>query len=205
MVRKTKEDAQKTREAIIEAASHVFVEKGVANASLNEIASRAGVTRGAVYWHFENKIDLFKALHESLSQPFIDRILNNLEQDQDNPLDQLKDLCITMLDDLTDNEHKQRVLKILFFKCDYSGEYEELLQVQCQNKKEKLALFAQYFERAQKKGTLRADISPAIMATSLMSYIGGIANEWLRYPETMDLKKQGRDIIDLYFNGLYSR
>lgn len=205
MVRKTKEDAQKTRLDIIEAASHVFVEKGVANASLNEIAERAGVTRGAIYWHFENKKDLFHALHESLAQPFLDSLLRDLEKNHDDPLGQLKDLCIHLLIDLTENEHKQRVLKILFFKCDYSGEFEPLLQEQCQNKEEKFALFAQYFDRAQKKGQLRDDITSDVMVKSLMCYISGIANEWLRHAETLDLKQQATAMMDLYFTGLYAR
>lgn len=205
MVRKTKEDAQKTRQDILEAAAHVFVEKGVANASLNEIAERAGVTRGAIYWHFENKCDLFHALHESLSQPFLDSLLADLEKDHEDPLGQLKELCISLLIELTENDHKQRVLKILFFKCDYSGEFEPLLKEQCQGKQEKFALFAKYFDRAQKKGQLRDDIAPDMMVTSLMCYISGLANEWLRYPDTLDLKKQASAMMKLYFNGLYAR
>ena len=58
-MRKTKEEAYQTRCNLLVAALSVFYERGVAQASLDEIAKAAGVTRGALYWHFKNKEDLF--------------------------------------------------------------------------------------------------------------------------------------------------
>ena len=63
MARKCKEDAEKTRQAVIEAALDVFSEKGYAKATFDEIAARAGFTKGAVYWYFRNKADLVAALN----------------------------------------------------------------------------------------------------------------------------------------------
>ncbi|MDR3299114.1 MAG: TetR family transcriptional regulator, partial [Candidatus Accumulibacter sp.] len=62
MVRKTREEALVTRNAILDAAETVFQEHGVSRTSLAEVAVAAGVTRGAVYWHFTNKADLFDAM-----------------------------------------------------------------------------------------------------------------------------------------------
>lgn len=62
MVRKCKEDAEKTRQAILEAALDVFSEKGYAKTTFAEIAVRAGFTKGAIYWYFRNKADLVGAL-----------------------------------------------------------------------------------------------------------------------------------------------
>ena len=58
MVRRTKEEAQETRNSILDAAERVFFEKGVSRTSLADIAQAAGVTRGAIYWHFAHKSDL---------------------------------------------------------------------------------------------------------------------------------------------------
>ena len=69
MARRTKEEAQETRQAILDAAVRVFAQQGVANASLTDIAQEAGVTRGAIYWHFANKADLINTLWE-LGQSF---------------------------------------------------------------------------------------------------------------------------------------
>ena len=73
MVRKTKEEAQDTRHAILDAAERVFQERGVSHTSLAEIATAAGVTRGAIYWHFANKSDVFDALFERAFAPLEER------------------------------------------------------------------------------------------------------------------------------------
>jgi TetR/AcrR family acrAB operon transcriptional repressor len=64
MVRRTAEDAAKTRDAILDAGLHVFAERGFAAAQLEDIARRAEVTRGALYHHFTNKADLYLAILE---------------------------------------------------------------------------------------------------------------------------------------------
>ena len=63
MVRRTKEEAQETRAQIIEAAEKAFYKRGVARTTLADIAELAGVTRGAIYWHFNNKAELVQALN----------------------------------------------------------------------------------------------------------------------------------------------
>lgn len=58
MARKTKERALLTRELILDAGERLFIERGYRSVSLEEIAEAAGVTRGALYWHFSGKGDL---------------------------------------------------------------------------------------------------------------------------------------------------
>ena len=69
MARRTKEEAAITREQLLDAAEHVFRERGVAGSSLAEVAAAAGVTRGAVYWHFRDKADLCAAMCERATLP----------------------------------------------------------------------------------------------------------------------------------------
>ena len=69
MARRTKEDAAATRNGLIDAAERVFCEKGVSRASLSDIASAAGATRGAIYWHFKDKVDLFNAMMDRVTLP----------------------------------------------------------------------------------------------------------------------------------------
>src|SRR5687768_7926109 len=57
-VRRTKEDAAATRAAVLDASLRVFSRKGYAATRLEEVAAEAGVTRGAVYWHFADKAEL---------------------------------------------------------------------------------------------------------------------------------------------------
>ena len=69
MARRTKEDADATRNSLLDAAERVFYEKGVSRASLSDIAQAAGATRGAIYWHFKDKVALFNAMMDRVTHP----------------------------------------------------------------------------------------------------------------------------------------
>jgi AcrR family transcriptional regulator len=74
------------RAALLEAAVEVFAERGYREASVGEIAARAGYSKGALYWHFESKGDLFFALlEESIDEPWRESIelLESAPADQD--------------------------------------------------------------------------------------------------------------------------
>lgn len=89
-MRRTKEESEITREEILNAAARVFCEKGYAHSSLSEIAKAARVTRGAVYWHFDNKAEIFDALHERLHRPLADMIMQDARSDHPEPLTQIR-------------------------------------------------------------------------------------------------------------------
>ena len=69
MVKKSKEDAELTRKRIITAAREVFLSRGVSRTTLEHIATQANVTRGAIYWHFKNKTEIFQAIREQVLLP----------------------------------------------------------------------------------------------------------------------------------------
>ncbi len=77
MARKKKEEAQQTRQQLIEAAIGQFATRGVANTTLTDIADAANVTRGAIYWHFTSKSEIFNAIWEQ-QLPFRDIIRDRL-------------------------------------------------------------------------------------------------------------------------------
>jgi AcrR family transcriptional regulator len=68
MARKTAAETAKTRARILRAARRLFADKGYADASLGEVASRAGVTKGGLYHHFRDKRDLFAAVFDELER-----------------------------------------------------------------------------------------------------------------------------------------
>ena len=88
MARRTKEDALATREALLDAAELVFEQRGVSRTSLSDIAKAAGVTRGAVYWHFKDKADLFTAMMDRVVLP-LDESMARLAEVERDPLVQL--------------------------------------------------------------------------------------------------------------------
>lgn len=90
-MRKTKEEAEQTRQKILNAARKMFFQNGVAKTSLEHIAKEAGVTRGAIYWHFKDKTALFFALQQSACVPIDEGIQKIFKNPQyQNPLDAIE-------------------------------------------------------------------------------------------------------------------
>lgn len=79
MARKTKQQARETRQLILDVALRLFSQQGVSSTSLATIAKAAGVTRGAIYWHFKNKSDLFNEIWE-LSDASISEVSGKIPQ-----------------------------------------------------------------------------------------------------------------------------
>ena len=97
MARKTKQEAQETRQHILDVALRLFSQQGVSSTSLGEIAKAAGVTRGAIYWHFKDKSDLFSEIWE-LSESNIGELeLEYQAKFPGDPLSVLREILIHVL------------------------------------------------------------------------------------------------------------
>ena len=202
MVRKTKEEAMETRERILNATVDVFHAQGVAKSSLEEIAEAAGVTRGAIYWHFKNKADIFLALHDQLHSPIMQNLTRVLETSTSNPLKDLMDFCVTELLDLESNTRKRQIMTLFTLKCDYSGEMAPLFEEQNKQEKEGLIITQGFFKAAIRQGILPAKSDAQTLALAFFCYICGIFNEFGRNPSLFDLKKQARPLVEHFFKGL---
>lgn len=201
-MRRTKEESEKTREDILNAAVRIFSEKSVARSTLEEIAKAAHVTRGAIYWHFENKTQIFDALHERLHHPLIDMILEDLEKDHLEPLMQLRDLCIKLLLDLEKDEQKRQALILFMIKCDYSGDLAPYKDKHREKKAESMRLFKRYIEKAKKTGKLHTKADPELLTQCISCFMKGILFEYLDNPEGFDIENKAPKLINLFFNTL---
>lgn len=202
MARRTKEEAQATRQSILDAAVCAFYRKGVAQATLEDIAETAGVTRGAVYWHFKNKQDIVAALHEEVHRPLFAMAIEDMQNEGPEPLRQLENLYVRLLGQLVHDEAKHRILSVFITKCDYTGDMECFLERQTCQKQQAMDIFTTYFDRAVRKGHLPKESDPKLMALASVCYLSGICNEYLRHPDLFDMEKDGPALVAQYFKGL---
>jgi TetR/AcrR family acrAB operon transcriptional repressor len=181
MARRTKEDSLVTRRAIIAAAREVFHANGVSRTSLEQIATAAGVTRGAIYWHFADKAELFYAMRDEVQIPLIDRsdlALADAEPGLD-PLQKIERFLTVVLDQVTGDEATRKTFQILTFKCEYVGEFARDLNVACVMHTDMRDKLAALYRVAQRRGILRAGVSPVCAATDTVIFMSGLIKIWV--------------------------
>ncbi|WP_249976026.1 TetR family transcriptional regulator [Vreelandella olivaria] len=196
MARKTKAEAAATREALLDAAEEVFFSKGVARTSLEQIARHAGLTRGAVYWHFKNKGDLFMALIERVRMPFQSLMeeVHNKADTNISPLEAIRLACYAGLDHI-EQPSRQRILSILLHRCEFFSDINPL-EMQDDIGEECFDEMLAVFRVAHEQQLLREDLSPEIATRLMQSALGGLFHDWLRTPEAFSIREQGGEIID---------
>jgi AcrR family transcriptional regulator len=91
------EQAEGTRSALIEAGRRLFAERGYSGVGTEEIVAAARVTRGALYYHFEDKRDLFRAVFAEVDAELVQGIAR-VALEQEDPWDQLVTGCDAFLD-----------------------------------------------------------------------------------------------------------
>ncbi len=198
-MRRTKEDALKTRNTILDAAVELFAEKGVANTSLEQIGKKAKVTRGAIYWHFQNKSEIFDALHERLYQPLAQMIMQDLEQGHHNPLEQLENMCVQLLLDMERDPKKRHAMTVFTSQSNYSGNMSTFRDQHLAKKAESLKLFSKYFEKAKDEKKLSDVADSDLLAQSVCFFMKGIIVEHLNNPDGFDLETNAHKIINQFF------
>lgn len=202
MVRKTKEEALETRCSILDAAERVFHGKGVSNTSLADIATEAGVTRGAIYWHFKNKADLFGAMVQRLMEPLEAQMAELQQRQWDNPLDSVRAQARLFFNRIAEDPGFHRVFEIAWHKCEYVGEMAEIRDnhLECGNRH--LALCEATFRAAQDKGFLPATVDPRQAALGIMAIIDGLIVNWTLDSSLFSLESCGAAVVDSFLAGL---
>ncbi|WP_273021448.1 TetR family transcriptional regulator [Rheinheimera sp.] len=202
MARRTKAEAESTRAAILDAAEVLFFQHGVSRTTLEKIALAANVTRGAIYWHFQNKADLFNAMLERVRLPF-HHLLNEVDNNpSDDPFGQILELFTNALQLIASSEQHHRVLTIVFHRCEYIDELNPAVTKQDELDEQTVAVLQRALERAEQMGLLREGISPRLAAFSLHMYIGGIISNFLLKPQQCDLHKHAGALIEVMLQGL---
>ncbi|MCE8012646.1 MULTISPECIES: TetR family transcriptional regulator [Halomonadaceae] len=203
MARKTKAEAAATREALLDAAEEVFLEKGVARTSLEQIARHAGMTRGAVYWHFKNKADLFQAMLNRVRMPFQELVEEIGDPSlADAPLEAIRLACVSGFARL-ERPRYRRVHAILIHHCEVFGDIDPLA-MQNEMAEESCGALRDYLESAARLGQLREDLSPELAARLLQSMLGGLFHDWLRNHEQFSILEQGNLLVETQL-GLFRR
>lgn len=199
MVRKTKEDAEKTRKDIIESARTVFHQCGVTRSTLEKIAKTAGVTRGAVYWHFKDKAALFFAMREDVFTPMVERTDSFLlSAAYDNPLDAIEASLLEFFRVLDDCTVVREVFEIMISRCEYVDEFASIQEEVGRPAQEFLEKIERIYGLAADKGLLREGLDPLEMARDTWAFTNGLLHLLLSCQKASNLNEQVPKMISTH-------
>ena len=202
MVRKTKEDAELTRQRIIDAARAVFLTRGVSRSTLEHIAAEADVTRGAVYWHFKNKTDIFYALRDRAFLPLIDRMYDTLatQTDDIDPLTQIENSLCDTINELNENIEMRQIYEIMMIKCEYVDDFASVLQQILNNCSDITEKIQSAYERAQTQQLLSTMQSPRALALDTHLFFSGLLHMWVKDADGSRFRHQAKQLIQSHIN-----
>lgn len=170
VARKTREDSEKTRQSIMDAAETVFLAKGLAMATMADIADTAGISRGAVYGHYKNKQEVALALCSRAFQ----EVSNFVPTFEPPWSEQLLALTMMFLRRASKCSSSERVLEILYLKVEQHEENKPLLRRRDLFEKSCKRLTRRLLRQAINNGELPSNLDVKMANTSLHVLYHGI-------------------------------
>lgn len=199
MVRRTKEEAQVTRSTIMATALDLFCQQGLATTSLTDIARAAGVTRGAIYWHFKDKEELFFSLWDEMCAPLSHLMLASIDVDEPDPLGKFQSFLIEVLRTVAACPAHQQMFRIMFKLLASDGELGPIrdrvrqeIEGHAQNTRSSL-------QNAVNHGQLPATLPIERAAVLLHCCMDGLILNWLNRHELFDLEREAEPMIQAMF------
>lgn len=197
-MRRTKEDAAKTRREILSAAERLFLDNGYENVTLEHIAVSAGVTRGAIHWHFKNKQGLLFALRDEARFLFHALADSFAEDPASDPFAALARIISSQFQRLQADPRQRGVLRMMVhldIGLSINGAAPE-----DKFKSEVQQSLIHIFGIAKKHKRLAPPWTPASAARSFISVVGGLVSEWALDNSDFSLHPDGMQIVHVVLN-----
>lgn len=185
-VRRTPEEAAETRQALLAAGLRVFAKRGYTAATLAEVASEAGVTRGAVYHHFSDKADLYISAVGERWSSVVDGVWTHLVT-EGPPRERVRRFISAFYSALNDNPAFRELLSVTIGSTEKVPELERGLRAKREALRQWVNQLTDLFAEAEQVGQLRVGLSPRAAANALVVNLTGVVVAWgLGLEETVD-------------------
>ena len=202
MVRRTKDEALETRNVILDTAERVFSERGVSRTSLADIAAAAGVTRGAIYWHFQDKADLFCKMVARVTLPMEDAPCQVDHGAAADPVASIRGMMVAILRRTCEDPQARRVFHIVFHKCEYVDEMRPVWKRLNEMQAGCLAGIEKGLKAAIARGQLPKGLDARRAALGLHALLDGLIGKSVMDPDGSPLKRDAEQLVDLFLEGL---
>lgn len=197
-MKRTKEEALLTRKLIIDSAVVLIKEKGLTVTTLDEIAMKANVTRGAIYWHFKDKLDIVDELireeHEHMTHT-----LTELFEENISPSDKIRKTIGWIVDHFFENKSFQDFIDITWFKIEYS-QLSRLKSTKSELTDYFFENFEELIKEAQRAGEVKNELSASQITTTITNMINGMYRLFFILPGRGTKKEEAMNSFTSYLN-----
>lgn len=201
MARRTKQEALATRDAILDAAERLFVRDGVSRTSLQHIAAASGVTRGAIYWHFRDKAELFNEMMNRAVMPL--EALHQLQGGSaTDPVAEVRSWVLGAFRLAATDPQVRRVFEIATHKVEYVDELSAVRDRHVTRYNQWVARAERCLRAAIAQGLLSRKVPARTAARGLWALADGLIQFWLLAPTAFDLRRMGTQLVDCYLDAL---
>jgi TetR/AcrR family acrAB operon transcriptional repressor len=195
-MRRTKEEAARTREAILEGALACFDRYGIANSTLEQIAQESGVTRGAVYHYFGSKQEILRAIRDQVSVPLLDEADTAMLRNDGVPaLDRVERFLLAVLRGLESDPRRRVAFMVMQFKCEYVQDMGAELACAARSTEQMVRAFEGAYQQAERDGEFRAGGVPRVAALETMMFLSGLLRLWLLGGSRSEYRRHAEEVV----------
>ena len=199
-MRRTKEEAAQTKAEILEAALKEFSQSGYEAARLEDIAAAAGVTRGAIYHHFDSKADLYLALIDEAAAKG-NQAINQAIQEGGSLTEIIARILTDGMKLLEEDPQFRRVTALSLFQATNAPDLKVLEERRALEATQLVEGIQGFFQQGIEQGELR-NLNPATMARAFLAYQNGLALLWLSNTSAFSIKEKSDELANIFLQGI---
>lgn len=200
-MRKTTDEAEITRQRILDSAMSVFIKSGYSNARLEDIAASAGVTRGAVYHHFGGKPEVYTALvNERFKEATA--VFSEIMKGDGTPSEKLRALIAETLSLLENSEEYRKVQELVLFRTAYVPELEDGMQYKIKSTNGTVSYIEELIKSGKESGEFKKSLDPHAAAIAAVGLFSGVSTLWLLDSSMFSAKGYAESIADIFIKGI---
>jgi TetR/AcrR family acrAB operon transcriptional repressor len=203
-VRRTKEEAEITKQNLLAAGLEVFSRKGYTATRVEDIARQANVTTGAIYHHFGGKSALYVALVER-SSARANEIAQQIIEAGGTPATRLRRLLVRMFQYGEEDKEYKAVIELTVNKTEVVPELASLNKKILESRRQLAQFFSSLIEEGVRLGEFRSSISPEDTGLALLGFMNGVGLIWVQDQGYFSISERAEPFVDIFLQGVVAR
>lgn len=200
-MRRTKEEAEITKQNILESGLEVFSRKGYAATRVEDIAEQANVTTGAIYHHFGGKSDLYIALVKK-GDARANKLAQQIVEKGGTPATKLRRLLVRLFQFLEDDGEYRAVVELFLNRTEIAPDLTTIREQSLAGRRQLANYFAALIKQGVEAGEFRSSLSPQDAALALVGFMNGMALIWIQDQEHFSIKERAENLAELFLAGM---